>query len=475
MHTFKRFYLTGILLFSIAVPFITISYTAENTINSEYYLYQSLKQETIGPSEFWNFQSLLNPLLIIIYGIGTFLFLIRLIFNLKSLKKEIAENTLLNKVDFILVLIKKQISPYSFLNYIFLNKAEYEKDKISKAIIEHEKAHVDQKHSLDILLIEFLQIIFWFNPVLYWLKKSMKLNHEFLADRAVLSKNIDAHQYFNILYNYSSGHYPNSLSSPMSQSLIKKRILMISKSFSFKSLITRLGLLVPVLCLCLYLFNNEIVAKPALVNENSPVILQPLNQDSNLISVKIDEDNLFINGKSVKVSRLKAYVDELYQNKSDEEVKNVGIRMKMINPDQDFIKKVNAEFRKTRLARLNGLSILPPPPPAPPKPGKAVVASEAPKHDKEKYMEIETIEKVGGKDVVTKQITIKSGDNPPPPPPPNPMEEIDKINKAGGSFFYNGSKISAEKTKELVKSKKDLNIKILKLDDGTQKVELFDN
>src|SRR5690606_39609713 len=62
---------------------------------------------------------------------------------------------------------------------------EYENNQIDQELFVHEKAHITQKHSLDILFIEALQILFWFNPLIYLYKKAMKLNHEFLADQKV--------------------------------------------------------------------------------------------------------------------------------------------------------------------------------------------------------------------------------------------------------------------------------------------------
>ncbi|MGK0251479.1 MAG: hypothetical protein ACI81G_000917, partial [Gammaproteobacteria bacterium] len=122
--------------------------------------------------------------------------------------------------------------------------------------------HVRQKHSLDILFIEFLQVVFWFNPLFWLSKKSIKLNHEFLADRGALENDSDVYHYQNILLSYASSTDHAALESPFNYSLTKKRILMLSNTMSRKRAIVSALLLVPVLTGCVLAFNNAIVAVP---------------------------------------------------------------------------------------------------------------------------------------------------------------------------------------------------------------------
>jgi hypothetical protein len=86
-----------------------------------------------------------------------------------------------------LVLIEEKIAPFSFWNYIFLNKSIYQTKGIESDILLHELTHVKQKHTWDILFVELFLIVFWWNPILYLYKKAIQLNHEFLADREVLA------------------------------------------------------------------------------------------------------------------------------------------------------------------------------------------------------------------------------------------------------------------------------------------------
>nr|WP_170106643.1 M56 family metallopeptidase [Christiangramia gaetbulicola] len=380
-HKIKRFYLLLALLISFVLPLITFTYEVEVPLTPSAEGFQTLE---ISPQEpettLINWQFVLYVVMGI-YLAGFIFFSIRFFRNLRSLLKEASSNERLTEFNYIYILLGKKLDPHSFFNYIFLNKTEFINDKISKAVIEHEKAHVDQKHSLDLVLIEVLQIIFWFNPLFYWIKRSIKLNHEFLADREVLSKDFNALEYSNILFNYSSGYHHNSLSSPINHSLIKKRIIMITKDFSIKKLLTRAGLFLPVLGCCIFFFNNEIVAKTVYTTNNPEITELPFAQEKNPVEdidklvlqqpdlkIRIEGEKVWVNGKSVKPESFAAEIDALTSKLKEEELEDISIHMKTKNVNDGFMENLNKEFAKTRLAKITGRSILPPPPPLPPSP-----------------------------------------------------------------------------------------------------------
>jgi hypothetical protein len=103
-----------------------------------------------------------------------------------------------------LVLLDELVTPQSFLNWIFLNKADYESGKIEKDILEHELTHIRQKHSLDVILIELLRIMFWFNPFIYGYRHSIMLNHEFLADEHVVTHVSEKKKYQETLLEFAT-------------------------------------------------------------------------------------------------------------------------------------------------------------------------------------------------------------------------------------------------------------------------------
>ena len=269
-HHFKRFYLLGSLAIAIALPLVSFSYTVEvapQPVAAETHFEPAAFTEAPITTPTDQFTNWLLLSLALVYGAGVLLLGFRFLRNLLRLREKVRHNEHIKASSHINVLMLEQVVPHSFLKYIFLPKTDYKNNTLPAEVLHHEQAHVIQKHSWDILLIEFLQVVFWFNPVLMLLKKSVALNHEFLADQAALHQNNNLTNYTNLLFNYSGGAHHTALSSPINYSLTKKRILMLSKTRSVKKLTARIALFVPVLALCVYFFNQEIVAKPANLQE----------------------------------------------------------------------------------------------------------------------------------------------------------------------------------------------------------------
>ncbi|WP_448635525.1 M56 family metallopeptidase [Pedobacter panaciterrae] len=115
---------------------------------------------------------------------------------------------------------------FSFFNLLFLNPSVQEKN----TILKHEMVHIKQKHSLDIIFFEIIQIVSWFNPITYFIKKEIKLLHEYIADDITTHKDIQKHQYAMFLIQNSFGIAPNQLTNQIfNQSILKRRINMLNK------------------------------------------------------------------------------------------------------------------------------------------------------------------------------------------------------------------------------------------------------
>jgi lipopolysaccharide export system protein LptA len=113
---------------------------------------------------------------------------------------------------------------------IFISKTDYEGGIISQPLINHEIAHTRQLHSVDIIFVELISAVFWFNPVVYLYKRAVKLNHEYLADSFVLNSGYSVSDYSDMLLNFSSrGKYFNLISG-INCSFLKKRLNMIIRA-----------------------------------------------------------------------------------------------------------------------------------------------------------------------------------------------------------------------------------------------------
>src|SRR5690606_9170967 len=233
-HQFKRFYLLVAIAGSFCIPLITFTTVIEQTLVQPI-VYEIgnavvLSEAPIETSINW------WPIIALsIYTLGVIFFGLKFILNLYRLLQKISLNDKVQSQKSIIVLLKEHVIPHTFLKYMFFEKEAYNTNRIPKEILLHEEVHVAQKHSLDIIFIELLQVVFWFHPLIYFIKKDIKLNHEFLADQAVIKQGFNAKAYQNILLEYTS-QPTNSLISSINYSSIKKR-LTIMKTHTSKTAI----------------------------------------------------------------------------------------------------------------------------------------------------------------------------------------------------------------------------------------------
>lgn len=119
---------------------------------------------------------------------------------------------------------------FSYFHWIFIPLEK--QNNYNTIVIEHEKAHVKMKHSIDLIIVELYKALFWINPILYFYKKSIKSVHEFQADDDVLTKNIKKSYYLELLVQNLKSKQQNNLYSYFNQPVIKKRVNMILKNKS---------------------------------------------------------------------------------------------------------------------------------------------------------------------------------------------------------------------------------------------------
>lgn len=229
MYKINRFYLLFSLIFSLIAPLykIDLPITAtETNISPELLAFLMQNPELLQQERGINFGDILN----VIYILVGVIFLVRFIYNLYELMFKIKTEEKIKDQEITYILDLDSNQPYSFWKYIFIPKKQLK--SLHQNLIDHEKAHCIQKHSLDILLIEIFQILFWFNPFIYFYKKSIKLNHEFLADEYVLKRNSDLKTYQHQILDCIATQNPSMMASNFNFILTKKRLLMMTKNTS---------------------------------------------------------------------------------------------------------------------------------------------------------------------------------------------------------------------------------------------------
>jgi bla regulator protein BlaR1 len=266
MHTFKRMYLLASLAAALIIPALVFTeYVEAPPIAYEPNQENIIPQGTTGPigipmaleKDILD----IEPILWAIYCIGVLFFGLKFLKNLYQILKRINKNPKQKWEQFIHVLLKDPLPPHTFLSYIFLNKQKFESKGIPKEVLLHEQTHARQKHSYDILFVEFLQVVFWINPFIYFIKKSIKLNHEFLADQAVIKKGISQTKYQNTLLSYLSHdsfekQESTSIANAINYSSIKKRFNIMKTKTSKKAILLRSLLLLPLFTLLLVGFST---------------------------------------------------------------------------------------------------------------------------------------------------------------------------------------------------------------------------
>ena len=148
------------------------------------------------------------------------------------------------------------LAPFSWMHYIVMNRSDYEQQ--DAAILAHERGHIRLRHSWDVLLVDTLTALQWFNPAMWMLRQDLRAIHEYEADGAVLSQGINARQYQYLLITKAASIGGYSIANGITHSTLKNRIHMMLHKKSQGSHLLKLLALLPIVGTALAL-NAETV------------------------------------------------------------------------------------------------------------------------------------------------------------------------------------------------------------------------
>ena len=194
-----------------------------------------------------------------IYFAGLSFFLIRFGFQLISLLKIIRIQPKSKKTGITILHTEEAIPPFSFFKYIIINPESHSPEEL-EIILQHEKIHAAQNHSADVLLANLTTAVLWFNPLVWFYKKSILQNLEFIADKETVANNISKKQYQETLLKVCLANFQPALSNSFYQSFIKKRILMLHKNSTSNNL-WKMTAVLPLVLAFLLVFNVKTVAQ----------------------------------------------------------------------------------------------------------------------------------------------------------------------------------------------------------------------
>jgi murein DD-endopeptidase MepM/ murein hydrolase activator NlpD len=174
--------------------------------------------------------------------------------------------------------------PFTFMRWIFLSD-EYKIDEQYSPVIRHELAHARQLHSLDIIITELVSIVFWFNPFVILLKRSLKTVHEYLADETAMGKTPDKVSYLELLVEGINLRPQTGLSSNFYWLTIKKRINMITKNKTTKVYRLAYLVLIPILAFVLQSYSfigidTSLIAKVNTLKVSGIPSICPIERDN---------------------------------------------------------------------------------------------------------------------------------------------------------------------------------------------------
>jgi len=238
----NRFYLIITPILSLVLPLIQIQAIREN-IPQEYIL--QLPAVIIGGEglvEAYISSVLLNwPKLWLLGGVLSLLFFSFKLYGIFKLKRT---GAILRFKKFSIIKLPGSSAAFSFFRNIFLGDDLSEVQQ--KSILMHEKVHVTQKHTWDLLFFEVLRILFWFNPLVYVFQKRMTVLQEYIADRHVTTNRTHREYYQELLSQIFQTRKISFINTFFNHSLIKNRIVMLQKSKSKKIAQLKYLLLIPV-------------------------------------------------------------------------------------------------------------------------------------------------------------------------------------------------------------------------------------
>ncbi|WP_375182145.1 M56 family metallopeptidase [Chryseobacterium sp.] len=275
MYGFNRFYLLFSLVFSCTVPFISIQSEAQKPVNRLQKTIEATQQvmDITPKQESFNWMNLIW----ILYGIVTLIFLIRTIISYLKIKNLKGEKMLYQNQN--ILITENPVSPFSFWNTIYLGKNYVIDNKIDSRIFLHEKSHLEQRHSIDIIIVEIIKAFTWFNPSVYFYKKAIITNHEFLADESVLKNNFAIKDYQNLILEEIISSQNYNLTHTFNFKNTKKRFIMMntkkSKLADLKKVIS-----IPVLLIAFGLFVQKTYATPMekMIEKTQETISEPVKK-----------------------------------------------------------------------------------------------------------------------------------------------------------------------------------------------------
>lgn len=263
-HRFNRCMLVGIMLVSLVMPMFHFTTSHPTTLNEEVYQMQNYIQYDTTPIVVTAQQTrgiTWIQALTWIYMAGVVLMLILTLVQATSLIRFMSSgvrhtDTKGNTV----ILHNNDVPPFSIFRYIVMSVKDYEISR--QYILTHEQEHIRLGHTYDLLLLQGMKTLMWFNPFIWFLSRDLKAVHEYEADQAVINQGIDAKSYQQLLVMKVVGNRLQPFTNNLNHGSLKKRIVMMYQKPSNRWLMLKALCAIPVVALTINAFATPIETDP---------------------------------------------------------------------------------------------------------------------------------------------------------------------------------------------------------------------
>lgn len=354
MHTFKRFYLLASVVLSLAIPAMTFHFETQGAVEIPRYIpinvvspevtYNMTETSEIKYNQDANTTDVWWWLLSGIYLIVCAFFTSRLVICFAKFRNIIKKSDLSLLGNAILVHTDQLAPPYSFLKYIFIGNYS----SCNEEIIAHELTHVHQRHSFDKIFIEFIQALWWFNPMLILYKKAIYTNHEFLADESVINNYNDVARYQTLLL----GSFPIAgtpgIANLFNFQITKKRLIMMTKNKLPKTLLAKKLAMIPLLACAVVMFSTikaQVSGTSSGVEIKYPstkkgVSIEAPSTQKGASKELMDEYEKILESMSIMIDGKKGYVvkDANDETPEIERLREIFVQMSKEQQDMQFLK-----------------------------------------------------------------------------------------------------------------------------------------
>lgn len=268
----NRFLLLGVIIISHIIPLLELPVFTNLTISTNNVQQLPVVIKNLGSEMLYahetglGLESLAKYLLITISA----LLLIKFLYSILTIINMVRQGEKEKRQGYSIVYTRSEVSPFSFLNYIIINKNDIQKSDLDKVLI-HENKHIREWHTFDLFIIEILLVFHWFNPFVYLLKKRLVMCHEYQADQAVVEVTKDEKSYQEFLFNMIGTRNKYQIINSLNNSLIKNRFVMMNKLKSHKLALIKYLAVLPVIAGLLFMFSCQKTTKSAPESKNEAI------------------------------------------------------------------------------------------------------------------------------------------------------------------------------------------------------------